>query len=128
MAAYEVPPNVREFLSRSISSVEELEVLLWLRRSQREATGAEVALELRSSESSVALRLKDLVSRGLLKAGASPESYRYGPDSPSTDAAVAELAECYRTAPFKIMELIYTGPAAKIQTFADAFRLKKGKP
>ena len=125
MAPFAVPEAVREFLQRNIDSVEELEILLWLRRNGQEATLAELAEKLRSTTSSVATRLEHLAQRGLAAPGTITGSYRYVADSASLDQTVALLGECYRDAPHKIMELVYSKPLDKIQTFADAFRLGK---
>jgi predicted transcriptional regulator len=125
MAPFAVPDAVREFVQRNIDSVEELEILLWLRRSGQEATLAELAEKLRSTNSSVATRLEHLAERGLVAPGAMAGSYRYVADSASLDETVAVLGDCYRDAPHKIMELVYSKPVDKIQTFADAFRLGK---
>jgi hypothetical protein len=125
MAPFAVPDSVREFLQRNIDSVEELEILLWLRRSGQDATVAELAEKLRSTSSSVTTRLEYLVRRVLVAPGMVPGSYRYAPESPVVDEVVAQLGDCYRDAPHKVMELVYSKPVDKIQTFADAFRLAK---
>lgn len=125
MAGFTVPDAVREFLQRNIDSVEELEILLWLRRTRSEATLSTLAEELRSSVSSVSSRLSDLRRRGLVQPSVSGDTYRYAAADAALEATVAQLADCYRNAPHKIVELVYAKPLDKIQTFADAFRFGK---
>jgi hypothetical protein len=127
MADFLVPDAVRDFITRYIDSVEALEVLLWLRRSGVEADASTVARELRSSVPSVLKRVTELTAHGLLQPGAVDGTFRYAPVAPGLDSTVALVADCYRIAPFRTMELVYSKPADKIQTFADAFKLKKEK-
>jgi hypothetical protein len=125
MAGFAIPDVVREFITRHVDSVEALEVLLWLRRTGAETDAATLAGELRSSVPSVLQRVAELKAHGLLQPGTQPGTFRYAPAKPGVDTTVALLADCYRTAPFRTMELVYAKPADKIQTFADAFKLKK---
>jgi hypothetical protein len=112
-------------LLRNIDSVEELEILLWLRKTGEHASVGTLAEELRSSIGSVSSRLAELSKRGLVAPGLLPDTYKYAPTQPGSGSAITLLAECYRNVPFKIMELIYAKPVDKIEIFAEAFRLEK---
>lgn len=127
MAAFAVPDSVRDFIQRYINSVEAIEVLLWLRRHGAEADAETLARELRSSVPSVTQRIAELTSYGLVQGALVPGRFKYAVAGSSLDHTVAQLEECYRTAPFRTMELVYAKPAEKIQTFADAFRLRRDK-
>jgi len=120
-------PEVTALLSQHISSVEELEILLLLRRrADRCWDAAAVAEELRTSESSAAKRLGDLCAGGLVEeAEASDRGFRYGPGSAWKRAAVDQLAELYAEAPFRVIDMIFAKPIANLRVYADAFRYRK---
>lgn len=120
-------PEVVALLSNHITSVEELEILLLLRRSADRAwDAAAVAEELRTSESSAAKRLGDLAMGGLIEeVGDGERSFRYAPASPWKRRAVDRLAELYAEAPFRVIDMIFAKPIANLRVYADAFRYRK---
>lgn len=120
-------PEVVALLSNHITSVEELEILLLLRRSADRAwDAAAVAEDLRTSESSAAKRLGDLAMGGLIEeAGDGERSFRYAPASPWKRGAVDRLAELYAEAPFRVIDMIFAKPIANLRVYADAFRYRK---
>ena len=80
-----VPPSVRSFVTEQISSIEQLEVLLFLRvNPARGWTAAEVSGELRGSPLSVLRRLGDLRDRGFLRSveGVEEATFVYSPRTP----------------------------------------------
>jgi hypothetical protein len=120
-----IPENIRQFVHSSIDSVEQLEVLALLHDNpEKEWTIQALSQELRSTESSVDKRLRDLVDRRVLEPiENSPFFYR--PKSPALDELVSELVRYYRLFPFRIMDMIFSRPVNTMQSFADAFRFKK---
>lgn len=117
--------DARQFLSRNISSVEQLEILLLLFADpQRRWTADELTEELRSSVASVQRRLSDLQRRRLV-AWDERASYGYRPD-PRNDGRVAEIRDEYRVRPGRIVDMIFAEPGAALSSFSDAFRLKGG--
>ncbi len=123
-----IPESVRSFVLTNLHSVEQVEVLLHLRKYQdKEWTAESVSLSLKTNTSSISKRLADLHSRGLL-------SYRneggecFYQFFPSRDlkTSVDGLAQYYASHSARIIELIYSRPAESIRWFADAFRLRKG--
>lgn len=124
-----IPDEVRAFIAEHIDSVEQVEVLLLLRRSgDREWTADAVSDELRTNPGSAAERLADLTARRLIApAGGAPErpGYRYAPGTPALDQAVRGLDQAYAERRVSVINLIFSKPIDKIRTFADAFRLRK---
>jgi hypothetical protein len=96
---------------------------LW-RSSGRAWSAAELVGELRASDSIVTEGLSLLQAAGLV----SPEAegrFRYAPASGALDHLVQQLAQLYRERPMAVTRAIFASPNEKLQTFADAFRLKK---
>ena len=111
-------------MSAHISSIEQLEVLLLLRREAGRAwSGDAVARELRINPESARARLEDLDARGLL-AREGPDEYRYSPRTGELDRAVAATARAYADLRVTVINHIFSKPVDKIRTFADAFKLK----
>ena len=127
MVAPEISEALKLFIARHIHSVLQLEVLLLLRASQREFTPANLASELRISEQSAEMRLKDLELRGLISAGPAPATYRYGPHAPELEALVEQLSRCYEDARYTIINLIFSQPGDSARSLAEAFRFRKNK-
>ena len=120
-----IPENIRQFVHSSIDSVEQLEVLALLHDNpDKEWSIQSLSQELRSTESSVDKRLRDLVDRRVLEP-IEESPFRYRPRSPALDEMVSELVRFYRLFPFRIMDMIFSRPVNTMQSFADAFRFKK---
>lgn len=119
--------KLERFLRTSIRSVWEIELLLLLRKERaRSWATAELVRHLRASslvvsDALVALQRIDLVARD-------PENrFTYRPATDELTAIADELAATYACAPASIMSVIWSTPTTNIQTFADAFRLRKDK-
>lgn len=121
--------EVKKFITEQINSLEQLEILLLLHsRREKEWTAQDVSHELRLSQTSVATRLADLQKKGLLVVKeASAPLYRYAPQNPHVEPIVDSLVELYPDYRFTVINLIFSKPLDKIQTFADAFKLRKDK-
>jgi predicted ArsR family transcriptional regulator len=121
--------DVKKFIMEHINSLEQLEVLFLLhRRPEKEWTADEVSQELRLSPASAAMRLADLQARGLLTVGeASNPLYRYQPQKPDFEPTVNNLAKAYSEYRLTVINLIFSKPLDKIQTFADAFKFREDK-
>ena len=125
MAASPISEAVTRFIVQHIHSVLQLETLLLLRGTNEDFTPARLAEELRITEQSAEVRLKDLQLRGLISAGAAPDSYRYGPHAPELEALVDELARCYMDAKYTVINLIFSEPGDSARSLAEAFRFRK---
>ena len=127
LSADSLPASVRQLLSRHIKTVEQLEVLLLLRsNSQRAWTANEVYHVVRSSESSIQARLQSFVAEGFLTDDKGPpQTFRFAPKDQNLQAAVDHTAAAYQTSRVRVIEAIFAPQADPVQSFADAFKLRK---
>ncbi len=125
--AASLPAHIIAFLHEHIRSLMALEVLLLVRSDRnRFWTGEELAHELRSTSEWMDRELRELAMRGLLEpSAASPGAFRFQPIHPELKDAVDEVAACYAERRHTMIQVIYRAPPNPIQSFAEAFRLKK---
>jgi hypothetical protein len=124
-----IPEDVKQFIYRHISSVMQLEVLLFLCNHARESfTVPALVREFRVDPGWVETELDELCQGGLLltKGEGAERTYRFVPSSSDLERAVQGLAKAYADRRVTVTTLIYTKPADNIRVFADAFKLKKG--
>lgn len=115
-----------DLVEYSFGSVWALELLLLLHRDpERQWLPDELVRELRSSDIVVGESIGRLVATGLILVEESG-AVHYAPASHEQDRLVKELEEEYRTRPAAIRRLIIQGPAEKLKSFSDAFKLKPG--
>jgi hypothetical protein len=130
-----IPESVRELISRSVHSIEELEVLLVLRGPvMRSWTAAQLASELRLPEGVLLTALQALVVSELaLQLDDSPPlQYQYRLQVPEAEEAVEDLAEIYAQNRVEVLMLISSNAIERVRkgalrTFSDAFRLRGRK-
>jgi len=127
-----IPRDVQEFLRRAIRSVEQLEILLLLRRTHfREWTALEVATELRGHPESAAHRLALLHEIQIVTQRPSPPlepnpAPRYVFEPSAKDApVVASLDLIYANKRSRVINFIFSPPSDPVRSFADAFKLRK---
>lgn len=97
-------------IADSISSVEQLEALLLLRRHREESFSEdELAKRLRSSEESIQLTLGALSSSGLAECD-DDRRYRYACGSEERESVVGELEQLYKSRRTTIIQTIYNKP------------------
>lgn len=121
-----LPLNVRHFIAQQIESVAQLETLLLLRReSQRLWNAGELSQRLYLSEKMCQVMLNDLERRKFLTRTTDGDSVRYECPDLAADAIIALLEELYRERRVAVISEIHSTPISKVQTFADAFRLRK---
>jgi hypothetical protein len=119
-----LPPEVVEFIHRHLPSVEQLEVLLLLRRAHPEPRTVEaIDHEIGSSAASIRSRCEDLARRGFLSAG--PDGAWAYVAEPARDAAVDAVARAYRDRRVSVITAIASRPNDLLRTFADAFRIRR---
>jgi DNA-binding IclR family transcriptional regulator len=112
-------------VSNSFRSVWPLELLLLLRHEPRRtwSVGALVQ-DLRASVSAVSEGLAALRKLGLVSIDPHG-SYQFEAGSAELEELAHELSELYSRKPRAVMRAILAAPNNQIQTFADAFRLRK---
>lgn len=120
----DIPENLRHFIFDHVNSVEQLEVLLFLRQNaDRSWTSESISIELRSSPASVSQRLESLISLELVEKN--KDGFQYKPFSKELRDLIDQLSDIYRLKRQKIFEIIFS-PAKKVKNFSDAFMI--GKP
>jgi hypothetical protein len=116
------------FLRVAVPTVDAAEVLLLLHRERErwwsadELVGA-LAPSVSLSASSAAACFAVFQASGLVAAGPD-KRVQYRPGSGELDAHVRTLAQAYSERPVTLIRVIYALRDSKIQSFADAFRLK----
>lgn len=120
--------ELRDFLKGRLTSPDQIEIVLLLLGDPSHAwTAPEVARALKMAPESTAMRLFLLASAGviLFEASGVPR-YRYAPSDETTDRLLRELAAVYSESRAEVLQAIgATAEADPIQSFADAFKLKK---
>lgn len=122
--------DARHFIDQHIESLALLEALLLLRSNpQRDWDAAEMAKALYIPPDQAGTLLADLNRRGFAKT-ATPGHvlYSYGVADAAIDRWIAEVASAYSNRRVAVISLIYSKPLNKVQTFADAFRLRREDP
>lgn len=125
MASAVIPPDLQEFLRRSIKSVWALELLLLMRKASEQSWSVgQLATELRASEAVVLGVLPELINDKLI---AEVELGRFGYQPATEDLRnnVDKLDAIYRANPVTLVREILLAPNPKIQSFADAFKFRK---
>jgi hypothetical protein len=120
-----IPEDVLRFVRDSIKSVWALELLLFMRRNAAQAwTVEQLTKELRSSPQLVTDILASFTTSGLVGTDADG-TFRYCPASADLDALVTRLDRIYAETPLALIKQIVSTPNEKIQSFSDAFRIKR---
>lgn len=112
-----------DFIQGSIRSVWALELLICLRKApDRTRTAEDLVRELRASAPVVVDNLAVFETSGL--AVRDGEGWRYAPAAPLLGSLCDRLEQAWRTRPSAVMKAIVAAPNDKLQTFADAFRIR----
>jgi len=124
--AAELPPELRAFLHSCIETIEQVELLMMLRGSERFRTAREVATEFRSSPARARADLETLAARGLLEVRVGDETaYRYRPKTEELARYCDLLAQHYIMARQAVLGFVATESRLSAKRFADAFKLRK---
>jgi len=112
------------FLQTTIPAVDAAELLLLLRRTpERSWSAADLASQLRPSvpiaDAEAVKYLETFQARGLVSAG------QYQPASEELRMYGDMLALAYKERPVTLIRMIYALRDSRIQTFADAFKLRR---
>lgn len=121
-----LPIEIRQFIAHQIESVAQLEALLLIRRdSQRSWNAEELARQLYISEKMCQAMLDDLERRRYVVLDPVSKSIVYQCADSQADAMLTTLEDLYRERRVAIISEIHSNPISKVQTFADAFRIRK---
>jgi hypothetical protein len=118
------------FLQTTVPAVDAAELLLLLRRTpdtvwQVAGLASELRPSVPISEAEAARYLETFQARGLVLAEEGA-GVRYRPASDDLRMYGDMLALAYKERPVTLIRMIYALRDSRIQTFADAFRLRKG--
>lgn len=118
---------MRQFIVRNIDSVAQLEALLLLRANAGQLWQPEtVARRLYIQPVTAAALLRGLHERELIMlAQPEPAAYKYGPTTAELVRRVEDLAVAYARQLVTVTNLIHSKASGEIQSFADAFRLRR---
>lgn len=123
----EVPFELRQLIAQRLESMEQVEVLVLLARTEpRRWSSAEVAAELRWPQPIAVNSLEELACGKLLTragTGAASVTYEYAPPADDRES-IAALIHLYETRPLVLGRLIYDRPPTVARSFADAFRIR----
>jgi hypothetical protein len=121
-----VPPADQDlfgFIREQLRSVWALELLLLMRREAgRSWAPHELVTELRASPALVSDNLESFERGGLVVADEDGR-YRFSPAAPLLVSLCDQLDAAYRERPVRVINAI-VAPADKLQTLADAFRIR----
>jgi hypothetical protein len=122
------PLEVKQFIAQHVESLAQLEALLILRQdAQTPWKSANLCQRLYISPDMCEGILVDLIRRGFAER-TSEGAVQYRPPSGDADRLLADLAAIYQERRVAVITEIYSKPVNKVQTFADAFRLRKEEP
>jgi hypothetical protein len=118
-----LPNDVKEFISRHIHSLAQLEVLLTLRREpERLWTIDEITSALYLQRQMVNDLLLDVVRRGLVEQEGG--NFRYRPANDIIGGLIDRLAQLYQERRVAVTTEIFAKPVDSVRAFAEAFRLR----
>jgi DNA-binding MarR family transcriptional regulator len=127
MMANDFPAEIEQFLAQHIESLAQLELLLYLRsHPDRGWTCQDLSKQLYIAPDVCTSIVADLERRGfILRDAANSDLYRYRSTGVATDQLIDQLADLYQQRRVAVITQIYSRPVKNVQTFADAFRLRK---
>lgn len=123
----ELSEELRQFIERYITSLEQLEILFLLYKEPNRAWTVEDVFNLTQTNlHSVAERLQLLVTLGFVAAEGTPKPvFRFHPASEAVAQRIAELRKAYSLSKYRVIEAIFSKPRDQAQIFADSFKLRR---
>lgn len=121
-----LPGEVTSFITREITSLEQLEVLLLLMQaSDRWWDAASVANALGMPEELARRTLDRFASHNLLAIRITGDvRYQFQPGEAGLQRTMASFAEAYRVNRLAVLQLVTGRPRRSLRDFADAFRIR----
>jgi DNA-binding IclR family transcriptional regulator len=120
----ELSPELRAFLYSCIDAIEQLEILVLLRRTGHPWTTRAVAAEFGLKDVQTRAYLETLTARGLLTAKAGNEvTYKFEPRTPELTRYAALLADAFATSRGAVLRFVATS-SRRTKSFSDAFKLR----
>jgi hypothetical protein len=120
MAHRDIPKNVRQVIARHIESVQQVEILALLREEpERGWTVADISRSLHIAPAACEAWLDEFAAARLVDRDG--DGFRHAARTRDAD----DLVECYSRRRLAVIDSIYNKPSTAIQSFSDAFRLRK---
>jgi len=122
------PEEVGRFLDANVEAVEQLEILRLLGEDpHREWSAADLGREVQVTPQVLAAHLAALQGRGLLQTITREANLFccHCPATPELDGLLRRLLQVYRERPVTTINRVYSRARSMLQSFADAFRLRK---
>lgn len=125
MSSEVIDEPVRALVARHIVSLEQLEVLLWMRaHPETDWSANHVSDELRTNVTSAERCLRDLARREFLEPGNEPGTWKWSPATDELDRATRGLERAYAERRYTVIDLVFAKPTEQLRQFADAFRMR----
>lgn len=119
----DLPDVVTRDVDAFIDNLDALEVVMLLYREQTRAwTADQVASRLRISARVARRELERMSTRGIAILG---DAFRFDGSDPDRAAAVARIGAIYSTRRIELINYVASQTLKRIQSIADAFRIKK---
>ena len=119
-----IPKDIRNFLTDSIETVSQLELLFLIFENKNSTWTAEtISKQLRTHPSMAFKQMEILTHKGILFK--ENDHYSYRPQTQKLEENITQLFALYHERPVAIVTFIYTKPEDKLKGFADAFKFKK---
>lgn len=120
-----LPAPLRAFLHSCIESIEQVELLMLLRGSERWRSARDVAGDFGVAPTVARRNLETLAARGLLEVRVDQETqYRFRPNSEELARYCDLLAQHYITSRPLVLGFVSAESRLSAKRFADAFRLR----
>lgn len=125
--ANDFPAEIEQFIGQHIESLAQLEMLLLLRREPTRSWSCfDLARQLYITPDVCTGIVADLERRGFVLRNAADSSLaQYRSTGAIVDQLIDQVATLYQQRRVAVITLIYSKPVKKVQTFADAFRLRR---
>ena len=119
------PGELKVFVAQHVESLAQLEALLLLKQNPSQTwSSIELAQKLYITVDMCRGLVGDLERRGFVER--LPEDrFQYRSPDAESDRRLGELEALYQTRRVAVITEIYSKPVHKVQTFADAFRLRR---
>ena len=122
-----LPDGLIRLIQTCVPTYQAAEVLLFFAaRPERAFAPEEVVVSMRPvvvTVPAVKQYLAVFTAAGLLVEAAG--TFTYGPSSPELEQSIGELGDAYNERPVTLIKVIHEVADSRIQSFADAFKLRK---
>lgn len=121
----DISEDVREMIQRHLPTMDHIELLMILRGNRDDSFSLDQLVDqMRKPRELVELCLATLEDAGLA-AKLTDSTYRYAAREPNLDRTADSVVKLYNERPVTLVRLLYERPPTAVNTFADAFKLRK---